>query len=126
MTTARTSRPRSPFGRSRGLRWLVLLVLVVGAVLTAMGQVKSHGLAELAVVQPVAHSHEDAADHHPPGDINTAADHAHHGADHSHDNAHSTPHAWRSIAAQPASWASAPRRWVELVEAFRLERPPMV
>lgn len=124
--TLRTSPPARPSGLARGLQWLVLLALVLGTVLTAMGNVKSHGLAELAAVHEDAHSHEDDAhDHHPSG-INTAADHAHHGADHSHDKAHALPHAWACMAAQPPDWVNAPRLWVELVEAFRLERPPMV
>ncbi len=124
--TTRTSLPARPAALTRGLRWLVLLALVVGTVLAAMGQVKSHGLAELVAAQQDAHSHEDDAhDHHPSG-INTAADHAHHGADHSHDKAHALPHAWNCATVQPPSWTSTPRHWVELVEAFRLERPPMV
>jgi len=124
--TSRTALPARPATLTRRLRWLVLLAMVVGTVLAAMGQVKSHGLAELVAVHQDAHAHEDDThDHHPSG-INTAADHAYHGADHSHDKAHALPHAWNCATAQPPSWTSTPRNWVELVEAFRLERPPMV
>ena len=124
--TLRTSPSARPSGLTRGFRLLVLLALVLGTVLTAMGNVKSHGLAELAAVHQDAHLHEDDAhDHHLSG-VNAAAAHAHHGADHSHDKAHALPQAWGYIAAQPSSWENTPRLWVELVEAFRLERPPMV
>ena len=124
--TTRTSLPARPAALTRGLRWLVLLALVVGTLLAAVGQVKSHGLAELVATHQDTHSHEDVAhDHHPSG-INTAADHTHHGADHSHDKAHALPQAWNCATAKPSSWAVTPGHWVELVEAFRLERPPMV
>ncbi|MFW2358350.1 hypothetical protein [Hydrogenophaga sp.] len=121
--TLRAALPARPTGLTRGLWWLVLLALVVGTVLAAVGNVRSHGLAELAAVHPDAHSHLDA---HDPSDIDTAADHAHHGDDHSHDKAHALPDAWGSVAARSPSWLSTPRPWAELVEAFRLERPPMV
>lgn len=123
--TLRTTLPASHTGLTRVFRWLVLLALIAGTVLAAMGNVKSHGLAELVAVHQHAHSHEDDS-HHPPSDVNTTADHTHHGADHSHDKAHALPHAWACMAAQPPDWVNAPRLWVELVEAFRLERPPMV
>ncbi|MDP2985098.1 hypothetical protein, partial [Hydrogenophaga sp.] len=68
--TSRTALPVRPATLTRSLRWLVLLAMVLGTVLAAMGQVKSHGLAELVAMHQDAHSHEDDAHHHPSG-INT-------------------------------------------------------
>ena len=120
--TLRAALPARPTGLTRGLWWLVLLALVVGTVLAAVGNVRSHGLAELAAVHPDAHSHLDA---HDPSDIDTAADHAHHGDDHSHDKAHALPVTWHMAAPLLPEWIGQTRLWIEMVEASRLERPPM-
>ncbi|MBT9466670.1 hypothetical protein [Hydrogenophaga sp.] len=122
----RTHLPASPTRLTLGFRWLVLLALIVGTVMASMGSVTSHGLAALAAMHQDAHSHEeDTGTSHPSG-TNTTADHAHHSADHSHDKAHALPHAWACVAAHPPSWLSAPRPWIERVQTFRLDRPPMV
>lgn len=123
--TSRTRLSASPTRITLCFRWLVLLALLVGSVMASMGNVTSHGLAALAAVHQDAHTHQEDADTSHPSGTNTATDHAHHGADHSHDKAHALPQAWTSGAAQPPSWLSAARPWIELVEAFRLERPPM-
>lgn len=119
----RQARPAPP---SRAVRYLMLMALIVGTVLAAMGNFKSHGLAAIHASQHVApccqeeppgHAHHDDGGH-------GTTEHAHHGADHSHDKAHALPRAWGSAAALPPSWLAQAPPWLERVEASRLERPP--
>lgn len=112
-----------------GLRVCVLAVLMLGTLVSSLGQLSSHGIAAVAAVQHDSdvghgHSHEDDV----PSAARAGADgaHAHHNsADHSHDKAHALP-AQLALAqtAAPVWWALAhrlaPGRLV-----FRLDRPPM-
>ena len=139
------TRPRPSFlrpnGAVLGVRWLVLVVILFGTILSSIGGTNSHGLAAIAAPfhgaalslegssgQAHGHAHDDEED----GDgglavVNpsAAAEHAHHGADHSHDKAHALPAAWRSAAPQLSVWLGHVRPWTEMVQASRLERPPM-
>lgn len=58
-------------------------------------------------------------------DKSAGADHPHHETDHSHDNSHALPMQWASAATLLPSWQSQVRPWIEMVQASRLERPPM-
>lgn len=117
-----------------GVRWLVLVVILFGTILSAMGSTSSHGLAAIAVVllaspsspdEPHGHVHEDQGGELAMVDQGVGADHPHHEADHSHDKAHALSVAWRSAGPQPPCWRLSVRPWIEMVEASRLERPPM-
>jgi hypothetical protein len=95
------------------MRWLVLVVIMFGTILSSMGGTSSHGLAAMATT------------FHDASSATADADHAHHGADHSHDNAHALPVALSSAAPQLPGWRVRVRPWIQMVEASRLERPPM-
>ena len=121
-----------PHRAAAGVRWLVLLVILFGTILSSVGGTNPHGVAALAVALHVApfstddlyeHAHEDEGI----GSANQSAgaDHPHHGADHSHDKAHALPALWSSAALQLAGWFGLVRPWIKRVQASRLERPPM-
>lgn len=123
-----------PTGAALGMRWLVLVVILFGTILSAMGGTSSHGLAAMAVAlqvapssatEPHGHGHEDLGGELAMVDSNAGTDHPHHESDHSHDKAHALSVAWRTATPQPSSWWLSVRPWIEMVEAFRLERPPM-
>lgn len=132
--TRRLSHSLHPNGAALGVRWLVLMVIMFGTILSSIGGTNSHGLAAIEATLHVApfssdESHEYA---HEDGDsglamvnASVAADHPHHGADHSHDKAHALPAAWSSSAPQLPGWFGQVRPWIEMVWASRLERPPM-
>lgn len=128
-----------PSGRTLGVRWLVLLVILFGTVFSSIGSISSHGLAAMAAAMhdtpgssDVSSDHGHVHDDETGGDggwheasLGTVVEHAHHGADHSHDKAHALPTAWRSAAAQLPVWLGHVLPWTEMVRADRLERPPM-
>lgn len=125
-----------PNGAALGLRWLVLVVILFGTIISSIGGTSSHCLAAIAAALHVTPasldtSHEHMHEHaHEDGGIglltqSAAADHPHHGADHSHDKAHALPAIWRSAAPQLPGWFGLVRPWIEMVQASRLERPPM-
>lgn len=115
-----------------GVCALILIGMLFGAFISSMGGVMSHGLAEFAAgqhkvdgisVDAHGHSHDD--DDAKPAFPDAGTDHPHHGADHSHDKSH-VPSSAIAVALSIAdSRPTTARQWVELVEAFRLERPPM-
>lgn len=113
-----------------GMRWLVLLVILLGTIISSIGSTNSHGIAAALHVSPTSldTSHEHA---HEDGDSGlemlhgAAADHPHHGADHSHDKAHALPVIWSSAAPQLPGWFGIVWPWIEMVQTSRLERPPM-
>lgn len=112
-----------------GLRVWVLAVLMLGMLVSSLGQVSSHGIAAVAAAQhdgEVGHGHsheEDVSSAQPAG---SDVVHVHHNsADHSHDKAHALPtRLTLAQTAAPVWWALAhplaPGRMV-----FRLDRPPM-
>jgi hypothetical protein len=130
--------PRNPFPVQRHSRFtlgvcaLILLGMLVGAFISSMGGVMSHGLAEFAAgqhkiegisVDANGHSHDD--DGAKPAFSDAGADQPHHSADHTHDKSH-VPSSAMTVAISIAdSRPTTARQWVERVEAFRLERPPM-
>lgn len=140
------SHPPPPRQAALRVRWLVLVVIVLGTLISSIGMAKSHGLAAMAATHHTAptsaglfdsHAHGHAhgqtheQTHHDPGDDSvsvldsTGSGHPHHAIDHSHDKAHALPAAWRSASSERPGWSLKLRSWVELVEAYRLERPPM-
>lgn len=115
-----------------GVCLLILLGMLCGTMVSSMGGVKSHGLAEFAASQHKlvdialdvhghSHEHDDAR----PTLSDAGPEHAHHGADHSHDKSHVPSGAMTVAMSMAASRPTTARPWVELMEAFRLERPPM-
>lgn len=115
-----------------GTRWLVLIAILFGTIISSIGSTSSHGLAALSTVlhvtpvsseEPHEHAHVDEDN----GVVNqdAASDHPHHGLDHSHDKAHALPAAWITAASQLPGWLGVVRPWIEMVHASRLERPPM-
>ncbi|MDI1269545.1 MAG: hypothetical protein PSV40_10675 [Polaromonas sp.] len=123
-----------PNGAALGVRWLVLVVILFGTIISSIGSTGSHGLAVIAAALHVApsssaeshgHVHEDRGGELAMENQSAGADHPHHGADHSHDKAHALPVAWSSAAPQLPGWWGLVRPWIEMVQASRLERPPM-
>ena len=132
--TLRASFSLRPDGAALSMRWLVLVVILCGTILSSMGGTSSHGLAVIAVALHTApssldeshgHAHEDQGGDLVIVDKSASADHPHHEMDHSHDKAHAPSVAWRSAVPQPPGWWRLARPWIEMVEASRLERPPM-
>jgi hypothetical protein len=120
-----------------GIRWLVLMVILFGALISSVGSMNSHGIAAIAAAvhaDPVFqddthdHAHSDAHEDDD-GDLvlghGASSDHPHHGADHSHDKAHALPAAWRAATPPLPVWFGDVGPWIESVQASRLERPPM-
>lgn len=125
-----------PHRAARGMGWLVLVVIMFGTIISSIGGTSSHGLAAFQAALHVApmpldishkHVHEHAHEDEGIGLVtqSAGADHPHHGADHSHDKAHALPVAWNSLALQLPGWFGVVRPWIEMVQASRLERPPM-
>ncbi|MDO9569775.1 MAG: hypothetical protein Q7J58_10400 [Hydrogenophaga sp.] len=123
-----------------GVRWLVLMVILFGTVFSSIGGTNSHGIAVIAASLHATPASVDAQNEQAHGHAHgeeegegewmavghgTAPDHPHHGADHSHDKAHALPTAWLSFAPQLPDWTGRVRPWIEMVQASRLERPPM-
>jgi hypothetical protein len=122
------------------MRWVVLLVILFGTIISSVGGMYSHGIAAIAAVSHVSAASSDTEHHrshghaHEDGDGDgewvegrhgASADHPHHGADHSHDKAHALPAAWHSAAPMLPAWFGHAVLRIEMVEASRLERPPM-
>lgn len=115
-----------------GMRWLVLVVIMFGTIISSIGSTSSHGLAAISATLHAApsspgESHEHVHEDEDIAMVNQGADtdHPHHGADHSHDKAHALPVAWGSASPQLPSWRVVVRPWIEMIQASRLERPPM-
>ena len=129
--TLHASSSLRPTGAALGIRWLVLVVILFGMIISSIGGTNSHGLAAISATlhtaagEPHGHIHEDHGGEPTTVPQSTAADHPHHGADHSHDKAHALPVAWSSVAPQLPGWWGLVRQWIEMVQASRLERPPM-
>jgi hypothetical protein len=116
------------------MRWLILAVIMFGTILSSIGSMNSHGLAAIGTAihadvsvsdEMHVHAHGDRGGEIAVSDQSAGMDHPHHGADHSHDNSHALPITWPSTATQLRSWKLQVRPWVEMVQASRLERPPM-
>ena len=129
--TLRASFSLRPTGAALGVRWLVLVVILFGTILSSMGGTSSHGLAAIAVAlhaapdEPHGHAHEEQGGELAMVNQSANADHPHHEMDHSHDKAHALSVAWGSAVPQPPNWRLSVRPWIAMVEASRLERPPM-
>lgn len=132
--TLRVSSCLRPTGTVLGMRWLVMVVLMFGTVISSMGLTNSHGLAAIAATHHLApssfdeqhgHAHGNLGDEFEAVDASASAGHPHHALDHSHDTLHALPVAWTSPAPQLSGWWVLVRPWVEMVRASRLERPPM-
>jgi hypothetical protein len=117
-----------------GMRWLVLIVITLGTVVSSIGFTSSHGLAALveshqsaltAHEDPHGHEHGDQGVEVSETDERASAEHPHHAMDHSHDIAHHLPLAWGTASPQLPNWEVMVRPWIELGRAYRLDRPPM-
>jgi hypothetical protein len=130
----RTPSTSQPSRVALGMRWMVLIVIVVGTIISSIGLTSSHGLAAISVGhtsaqltadEPHGHSHDDQGDEIAQVEGLLGGDHAHHAVDHSHDKAHALPAGWHAASTQAPAWCRQARPWVEMVQASRLERPPM-
>ncbi len=136
------TRSLRPDRAALGVRWLVLLTILFGTIVSSVGGLYSHGIAAIAAVGHISpasfdtdHDHDDAHGHaHEDCDCDgewvvgsqgASADHPHHGADHSHDKAHALPAAWHTAAAVLPVWFGQATLRIETAEPSRLERPPM-
>ncbi len=120
------------------MRWLVLLVILMGTFVSSVGGMNSHGIAAIAAAAHATpelqgnshdhthgHSHEDGDSEWAVASHVAGGDHPHHGADHSHDKAHALPITWEVAAPQLPVWIGQVRLLREMVQVSRLERPPM-
>ena len=132
MTPSHTRATR-PDRAALGMRWLVLLVILFGTLLSSVGGMSSHGIAAIAAVSQVSpassdtehgHVHEDGEGDWVSGH-GASADHPHHVADHSHDKAHALPITWSMAVPLLPGWIGQARLRIDMAEASRLERPPM-
>lgn len=136
--TPRRTRFTRPDRAVLGMRWLVLLVILMGTFISSVGGMNSHGIAAIAAAAHAApdapdtshdhahgHAHEDGDSDWATGSHGASADHPHHGADHSHDKAHALPITWMVAVPLLPVWIGQVRLWLEMDEVSRLERPPM-
>lgn len=140
--TSRPSHSLRPDRAALGMRWLVLVVIMFGTIISSVGGMNSHGIAAITAVlhsTPMTldvepdeehghvhgHVHEAADGGLSMGSSSAAGDHPHHGVDHSHDKAHALPTTWSMATPQLPGWFGHVRLWIETVQASRLERPPM-
>lgn len=132
------TRSMRPDRAALGMRWLVLLVILFGTIVSSVGGMNSHGIAAIAVLSHVSAATSETEHVHAHGHVledghgervgeshGPSADHPHHGADHSHDKAHALPAAWHTAVPMLPAWLGQAKLYIELVEASRLERPPM-
>lgn len=124
-----------PTRAALGVRWLVLIVILVGTIISSIGLTSSHGLAAISAEHQMAplspedshgHSHGDQGNEVAAAGSIVGGEHPHHAVDHSHDKAHALPLGWSTAAPPAPSWRVLARPWIEMVQASRLERPPMV
>lgn len=136
--TARFPRSTLAARAALGMRWLVMVVILFGTIISSVGGTYSHGIAAIAAVSHVSlassdtehdhahgHAHEDGGSAWAMENHGASADHPQHGPDHSHDKAHALPITWNVAAPQLPVWIGQAKLWIEMVEASRLERPPM-
>lgn len=116
------------------MRWLVLMVITFGTIVSSIGLTSSHGLAVIVDSHQSAlsdaeelhgHEHADSGVEDSETDRHAGGEHPHHAMDHSHDIAHHLPLGWGTASPQLASWEIMVRPWIELGQAYRLDRPPM-
>jgi hypothetical protein len=117
-----------------GVRWLVLMVITFGTVVSSIGLTSSHGLAAIveshqsALTAPEelhGHEHAEQGVGASESDERASGEHPHHAMDHSHDIAHHLPLVWSTSSPQLPSWEVMVRPWIEMGRAYRLDRPPM-
>lgn len=156
LLTALSLHRFSPNRFAHGLKWLVLMVILLGMAVSSFGSTISHGIAAVAMagvgtsaladtqhghehghghehVHQSAGEHVDAKEHAfsagesalSPADDGAPLDHPHHGADHSHDPAHALMAKWGSFTSEPPGWLPHALPWVEALQPYRLERPPI-
>jgi hypothetical protein len=128
MMTAFPTLPSRPRWLSRGMRLGVLLVILVGTLLSSLGNMQSHGMQTLDVLQHVesaalddshGHSHEDES-----LVVFDGVSHTHLGADHSHDKAHALPAMPDVMPAMETLRKPTMLAWMDRMTSHRLERPP--
>jgi hypothetical protein len=132
------TRPAHPSAQpplaTLSMQWLVLIVITLGMIASSIGLTSSHGVAVIAAtnesVQPSSedshgHGHADQGIEFTVVDERSSGEHPHHGADHSHDTAHHLPLAWGAAMTQLPRWEVMVRPWIEMGQAYRLDRPPM-
>lgn len=108
------------------LRWLVLMALIWGTLVSSVGLTTSHGLTGLAVTDHGVAS-GDAHGHAHDEDVQVAdpaGGHPHHDADHFHDKAHALPEQLAVAPAASPERIAVAQAWVPGLEAGRLDRPP--
>lgn len=136
--TLRLAHPPRPDRATLGMRWLVLVVIMFGTMISSVGGMNSHGIALISEALHASstnpdtqrdlehgHVHEDGFDGLATVSHGTTGDHPHHGVDHSHDKAHALPTTWSMATPQLPAWYGHVRQLIEMIQASRLERPPM-
>lgn len=116
------------------MQWLVLIVITLGTMVSSIGLTSSHGLAvteeshkSVVHFSEIAHGHEhgDQEIEFSVADEISSDGHPHHAMDHSHDTPYHLPLAWSALSPQLPSWEVAARPWMDMGQAYRLDRPPM-
>jgi hypothetical protein len=121
-------RPQQPVPVSStghlGLAVAIALVLLLGALITPWGMVKSHGSAAVSALH---HGDSWDADHGHSHDDDTPTSgnaHVHHAGDHSHDHAHALPLGLPGLSQGTALWQDRPVHAGPWPSLDGLERPP--
>jgi hypothetical protein len=116
------------------MRWLVLIVITFGTVVSSIGLTSSHGLAAIVESHQSAltsaedlhgHEHADQGVEVSAAGERASGEHPHHAMDHSHDLAHHLHLAWGAASPKLPNWEVMVRPWIEMGQAYRLDRPPM-
>jgi len=130
--TLRASPSPRPALAALGMQWLVLMVITFGTIVSSIGLTSSHGLAVMAAShqsvlaspeEPLGHVHADQGIEFP-ADERSSGEHPHHGMDHSHDIAHHLTLARGAESPQLHSWEVVAPPWIDMWQAYRLDRPP--
>lgn len=107
--------------------WILIFAILVGSVITSVGDLNSHGISSLVHIDT-----DSAHDEHKEIDSvindfgqNFYLDHSHHSADHFHDKAHVLLSTWTLLQPQSVVWVLQLDLWVKKLNISRLERPPM-
>lgn len=117
-----------------GMQWLVLIVITLGMIVSSIGLTSSHGVAVIAATHESVqsssedshgHGHADQGIEFTVEDERSSGEQPHHGADHSHDTAHHLPLTWGAASPQLPIWEATVRPWIDMGQAYRLDRPPM-
>ena len=124
----------SPKLTSKCVRCFVMIAILLGTLISSQGVFSSHGLAAItpdhsstfSASKSQSHSHTNQGEASAEQTDIVDAHHPHHTADHTHDKAHALPTCWTSSSDMRPDWCPKVHPKIEMIQASRLERPPMI